>query len=148
MNKTAEVSGRQFNHCIVFLLYLSRFIFAQQTDGKVNILICLIVQRAGSIEEKRIGRTIQFVAIERSDECFLFVRHFRIFDDVDILFLQFLHNGSEYLLKLLVVTIVQLPYLFQSAGGGFLFCLYVFIGIFYDPVLSSYTDTEEFIQVI
>ena len=148
MNKTAEVSGRQFNHCIVFLLYLSRFIFAQQTDGKVNILICLIVQRAGSIEEKRIGRTIQFVAIERSDECFLFVRHFRIFDDVDILFLQFLHNGSEYLLKLLVVTIVQLSYLFQSAGGGFLFCLYVFIGIFYDPVQSRYTDTEEFIQII
>ena len=106
MDKTTVFFGGQFDHCIIFLFYFSCFVFTKQADGEINIFVSLGVQRSGSVEEERGGGAIQFIAIEGGDKCLLVIRHFGVFDDADVLLLQFFHDGSESFFKLFVEAVV------------------------------------------
>ena len=88
------------------------------------------------------------MTIERSDERFLLIVHFRFFDNVDILFFQFFHDRSERFFKLFIVTVVQFTYLFQCVRSDFLFFLYILVVILYNPVSGSDTDAEELVLIV
>ena len=134
MDEASEFPNGQLDNRVILLFYFSCFIFAEQADSQVNIFICLVVQLSGTVKEKRVGGTVQLITIERSDERFLLIVHFRFFDNVDILFFQFFHDRSERFFKLFIVTVVQFTYLFQCVRSDFLFFLYILVVILYNPV--------------